>query len=111
MNDFKYVGGSTLVPYESDEEVEELDLAVSRGRWFGLRRERPLGRLIFKHHNIDKYGCRIYDDNGGYIPRSIRSDEWQRKMEAARIVPEIQARVGRIIFVEQKEKENAMHKR
>jgi hypothetical protein len=31
----------------------------------------------FKKYRVDQHGCRMYDDDGTYIPRSERKKEWK----------------------------------
>jgi len=85
----KYGETSYLVPFDSDEEKEELEEASRRGRKWTivsyefsdkmaeLIEEDP--KPVWKECWVDKYGFRIYDDEGDYITRKARQPLWEAR--------------------------------
>lgn len=80
---------SYLVPFDCDEEKEELEAASRRGRkWVVVSYEfsDKMAELIeddpkpvWKECWVDKYGFRIYDDEGEYITRKARQPLWEAR--------------------------------
>ena len=35
----------------------------------------------FKKYRVDQHGCKMYENDGTYIPRSVRKKEWKKKWD------------------------------
>ena len=65
---------------EEQEELWEIKrLGIKRKSFFVGNDDE--GKPKFKKYRVDEQGCRMYEDDGSYIPRSVRRKELKEKWD------------------------------